>query len=80
MKTKMFKLILPAFAMLLAVGFAFATDNSSVNQLAFYETSSGVHSVTIGDECQPNNEVDCKYMGFQLYAEESLDTKLGRIE
>jgi hypothetical protein len=80
MKSNFLKLVLPAFAILLAVGLAFATEDSSVDQVAYYQTSSGVQSVTIGDECQPNNEIDCKYLGFQLYAEASLTTKLGRNE
>lgn len=78
MKKHLLKIVLPAFAILLAVGLAFATDRTAVDQVAYYQDSSGVQSVTIGDECQPDNQIDCMYDGYQLYKEESLDTKLGR--
>jgi len=78
MKTRFLKLVLPAFAILLAVGLAFATESNTVSQVAYYQTSSGVMEVTIGDDCEPNGDISCKYFGNQLYAEPSLSTPLGR--
>lgn len=75
MKTKVLKSILPAFAILLAIGFAFATEAEPVSQTAYYEHPvSGVQSVTIGNECQDQSGIDCKFNGYQLYAD--MDTTI----
>ncbi|MCK7591278.1 DUF6520 family protein [Subsaxibacter sp. CAU 1640] len=77
MKTKIFKFMLPVFAMLLAVGFAFATDVKTVSQTAYYNHPTlGVQSITIGDECQVQSGIDCKFNGLQLYREMALVNKL----
>lgn len=78
MKTSFFKIVLPAFAILLAVGLAFATETGTVSQTAYYQHPDGVMSVTISDDCEPYGQIDCKYFGNQLYAEPSLSTPLGR--
>jgi hypothetical protein len=78
MKTRFLKLVLPAFAILLAVGLAFATESNTASQVAYYQTPSGVMQVTIGEECEPNAEISCTYFGNQLYVEPTLVTPLGR--
>lgn len=78
MKTSFFKIVLPAFAILLAVGLAFATETGTVSQTAYYQHPDGVKSVTIGDECNPIGQINCTYFGYQLYAEASLSTPLRR--
>jgi hypothetical protein len=78
MKTRFLKLVLPAFAILLAVGLAFATESNTVSQVAYYQTPSGVMEVTIGEDCTINGDISCTYFGYQLYAEPTLITELGR--
>lgn len=78
MKTRFLKLVLPAFAILLAVGLAFATESNTVSQVAYYQSPSGVMQVTVSNECIPEGQINCTYFGYQLYAEPSLSTPLGR--
>lgn len=77
MKSTFLKLILPAFAIVLAVGLAFATEEttSSSSQTAYYEHPVlGLQSVTVGNECQDQAGINCTYNGFQLYAD--MDTSI----
>lgn len=70
MKTSVFKLILPAFAILLAVGLAFATENTKVAQQAhYYLPGQGWQSTMVEDECFDGGSISCKYNGNQLYSE-----------
>lgn len=78
MKTRFLKLVLPAFAILLAVGLAFATESNTVSQVAYYQGPSGVMSVTVSDECIQGGAIKCTYFGNQLYAEPTLINELGR--
>ncbi len=80
MKTKIFKFILPIFAMLLAVGFAFATDVKTVSQTAYYNHPVlGVQSVTIGDECKVQSGFNCEFNGYPLFKEMALVNQLRKI-
>lgn len=77
MKTKIFKFVLPVFAILLAVGFAFATEATIVSQTAYYDHPIlGVQSTMVGDECDLEGEINCQFNGFQLYAEPTLVSPL----
>jgi len=78
MKTRFLKLVLPAFAILLAVGLAFATESNTVSQVAYYQGPNGVMQVTASSDCEPFGKIDCTYFGNQLYAEPTLITPLGR--
>lgn len=78
MKTTFFKHVLPAFAILMAVGLAFAAEDLSVDKTAYYQGPNGIMSVTVGDDCVPNGAIQCTFDGFQLYQEPSLSTELGR--
>ena len=79
MKTKIFNFVLPVFAILLAVGFAFATEANIVSQTAYYNHPIlGAQSTTVGDECQPDNANPCTFNGQQLYQEQELATPLKR--
>ncbi|AWX43631.1 hypothetical protein HME9304_00622 [Flagellimonas maritima] len=70
MKTNVFKFILPAFAILLAVGFAFATEHTTVAQEAHYFLpGQGWQSTTVEDECYQGSSIPCEYNGIQLYSE-----------
>lgn len=78
MKTKMFKTVLPAFAIILAVGLSFATEaTSSTSQIAYYNHPVlGLQSTMVGDECDADGKIACEFNGYQLYAEPSLSTEL----
>lgn len=77
MKTKILKSVLPALAILMAVGFAFATEVDSTSRIAYYEHPLlGVQSVMVGSECNINGEIDCTFNGQQLYAEPTLQIEL----
>lgn len=77
MKTKVFKLILPAFALLLAVSFAFATEETNATQTGYYEHPIlGVQAIQT--DCNPTSGVNCMFGAFQVYAEPSLSTPLKR--
>lgn len=79
MKTRFFKFILPVFAMLVAVSFAFATDTTSEAQTAYYfHPTLGWQSVVIGDDCQDQAGIACKIGAFQLYQDMSTSTPLRR--
>lgn len=68
MKTKFFKLLLPAFAILMAVGLAFATEESPVVQQGYYfHPINGWQSTTVDANCLEGNEILCTQDGYQLY-------------
>ncbi|WP_437397588.1 DUF6520 family protein [Flagellimonas lutimaris] len=72
MKSKFLKLVLPAFALLLAVGLAFATEEKPVVQQAHYlHPINGWQTVNVEDACFTGSNMACKYDIYQLYAEES---------
>lgn len=80
MKTKVFKSVMPVFAMLLAMGMAFATDTDREVRTGYYQDPFlGVQSITIGDECKVQSGVDCKFNGHQLYAEMTLSNPLRKL-
>ncbi|MBW8241914.1 MAG: DUF6520 family protein [Allomuricauda sp.] len=70
MKGKFFKLLLPAFAILMAVGLAFANENERVTQEAHYFLpGQGWQTVMIEDDCGPTGQLPCEFNGNQLYSE-----------
>ncbi|WP_127142155.1 DUF6520 family protein [Flagellimonas marinaquae] len=70
MKAKFFKLLLPAFAILMAVGLAFATENERVTQEAHYFLlGQGWQTVMIEDDCDATGQSPCEFNGIQLYSE-----------
>lgn len=65
--------MLPAFAIVLAIGLAFATESDTPSQTAYYQHPIlGVQSTTVGDECFFGSEFPCTYNGYQLYKEPEL--------
>ncbi|MDC6406313.1 MULTISPECIES: DUF6520 family protein [Maribacter] len=80
MKRSFLKIVLPAFAIIMAVGLAFATEETTVPAQGHYlDPINGWQTVTVDPECIPNGEDLCTYEGFQLYAEQSeTSPKLGR--
>lgn len=77
MKTKFFKFILPAFAIVMAIGLAFASEAETASRIAYYSHPIlGVQSTMVADECGQGNEIACQFNGYQLYAEPALTTEL----
>jgi hypothetical protein len=70
MKSNFLKLVLPAFAILLAVGLAFATEDNTVFQIAHYYDVSEQQwkSITAEPGCDEDGENPCLYEGYQLYS------------
>lgn len=70
MKTKFFKLLLPAFAILMAVGLAFATEESPVVQQGYYFLPGvGWQTVMVEENCSDEGTVPCEINGNQLYSQ-----------
>ena len=70
MKTKFFKLFLPAFAILMAVGLAFATEDKTVDRVAYYNVpSQGWQSTMVDESCDAIGNISCKIGIYQLYDE-----------
>ena len=68
MKVNLLKLVLPAFAILLAVGLAFATEAASVDQVGYYKPlNQNWQSIMVEDPCFDGGGTQCKYIGYQLY-------------
>lgn len=86
MKTKIFKFMLPAFAMLLAIGLSFATEAKRTAQTGYYDDPfiSGVQSVITDCEKQPSGELCITEEGYQLFDTPALNTvpnnELRRVE
>ncbi|MGV8815350.1 MAG: DUF6520 family protein [Gelidibacter sp.] len=80
MKTKVLKFVLPVFAILLAVSFAFATETIPVSQIGYYNHPiSGWQEVNVGMECQPQAGINCTFNDFQLYKDKSTSFPLRKL-
>ena len=72
MKSSFFKIVLPAFAILLAVGLAFATEDKIEEDEGHYLDSFGNwQTVPVDSDCFDGGSIACTYDGHQLYAEKS---------
>lgn len=76
MKSNFLKLVLPAFAILMAVGLAFATEDQVVVQDAYYNIpgTDNWQQVTVDDACYTGGNNACEYLGQQLYSEPDFDS------
>ena len=76
MKSNFLKLVLPAFAILMAVGLAFATEDKPVFQDAYYfDPVDEEWKSTIAEEgCGENGGEACTYgpMNLQLYSDDDF--------
>ncbi|MEE1962050.1 DUF6520 family protein [Allomuricauda taeanensis] len=75
MKSNFLKLVLPAFAILLAVGLAFATEDSNVDRTAYYfQPGQGWQSTTVEDACDASGDIPCTYgeLELQLYSDDDF--------
>lgn len=75
MKTKVFKFILPAFALLLAVSFAFATEESNATTTGYYlHPILGVQPIST--DC-PETGIDvCMEGPYQVFKDQNLSIEL----
>lgn len=78
MKTKFFKFMLPAVAIVMAVGLAFAAEDLSVYKTAYYQGPNGIMTTSVGDDCVRDGAINCTYNGFQLYEDPGLSHELGK--
>ncbi|MEO2052191.1 MULTISPECIES: DUF6520 family protein [Flavobacteriaceae] len=69
MKSNFLKLVLPAFAILLAVGLAFATEDRAVFQDGhYYDTAEQEWRSIPAEGCGETGNTLCKHLGYQLYS------------
>lgn len=79
MKTKFFKSVLPALAILLAISLSFATTaNTAMNQVGYYDDPfiPGIQEVPGGVDCPTFGEITCKYNGQDVYADQAQTIQL----
>ena len=80
MKSKKIKFILPAFALLLAVSFAFATEAITENRQGFISTPSGPMEVPGGVDCDSTTDDACLYLGQQVHGNIELSDPLQKSQ
>lgn len=77
MKSKVLKFVLPAFAIMLAISFAFATEaNNTVTTQYYNHPILGTLEVPISMDCPIQGSTTCKYNGFDVYADQGLSIPL----
>ena len=70
MKANFLKIVLPAFAIVLAVGLAFATEDNTVDRVAYYNVpGKGWQSTMVQESCDDSGAIPCKIGVYQLYDE-----------
>ena len=75
MKTKFLKFILPAFAIVMAIGLAFATEAETVYQDAYYNHPALGWQLTMAEAgCGESGTIPCKFNGNQLYSQPSYSS------
>tara|TARA_R110002096_G_scaffold184984_3_gene363641 strand:- start:4076 stop:4318 length:243 start_codon:yes stop_codon:yes gene_type:complete len=75
MKSKFFKIVLPAFAILLAISLSFATESNRVSQIGYYDHPVfGATPVTV--DCDAPSGPQCLYGQYPVYEEPGLITPL----
>ena len=70
MKKHLLKIVLPAFAILLAVGLAFATEESNQMYPGYADTPDGPKYVET--DCDGSSENQCKVGAFDVYEDIGL--------
>ncbi|WP_108424505.1 DUF6520 family protein [Flagellimonas amoyensis] len=74
MKSNFLKLVLPAFAILLAVGIAFATEESNLMQPGYADTPSG--PLPVQTDCLDEGQIQCKAGAYFVYKDIDLSDPL----
>lgn len=71
MKTQLLKLVLPTLAIVLAVGLAFATEESNLTQTGYYnDPILGLQSIQT--DCIDDGVVSCTVNGNQVFKDPGL--------
>ncbi len=78
MKVNFLKLVLPAFAILMAVGLAFATEESNLMQSGYADTPSG--PVPVQTDCQDESQIQCRAGAYFVYKDIALSDPLYESE
>tara|TARA_R110000868_G_scaffold54251_1_gene169857 strand:+ start:7846 stop:8091 length:246 start_codon:yes stop_codon:yes gene_type:complete len=77
MKKPFFKIVLPAFAILMAISLSFATTAKEEAAPAYYDHPVlGAQPVPGGSDCPQSGTIECMYGEFPIYADEGLSIKL----
>lgn len=75
MKTTVFKLMLPALAILMAVGLAFATEGQNATQTGYYNHPIlGVQAIQT--DCLDQGSVQCMEGTYPVYKDPGLNNPL----
>ncbi|WP_127137033.1 DUF6520 family protein [Flagellimonas oceanensis] len=75
MKSNFLKLVLPAFAILLAVGLAFATEapSADADRVAYYKPlNEPWQTIMVEEACFQGGNENCEYLGYQLYESDDI--------
>ena len=78
MKKSILKIVLPAFALLLAIGIAFATEESNSVMTAYYENPLTGEAEETTTDCPDSGQFLCKQGPYQLYSDIGLTQKIKR--
>ncbi|MBW8244722.1 hypothetical protein K1F50_18075 [Muricauda oceani] len=70
MKTSFLKIVLPAFAIVMAVGLAFATEDSNSSYVGYIATPFGVQQIQT--DCPDTGELLCFEGANQVYNDPGL--------
>ncbi|WP_066223747.1 DUF6520 family protein [Formosa haliotis] len=71
MKTSFFKFIMPAFAILLAVGLAFASNSTELLNVGYIQGPSGPIQVQV--DCESEVEEPCTYLEQQVFKDQNYN-------
>ncbi|MEC7769818.1 MAG: DUF6520 family protein [Bacteroidota bacterium] len=74
MKTSFLKIVLPAFAIIMAVGLAFATEKDNLPQQGYAATPSG--PVPVQTDCLDDGIIQCKEGTYFVYKDINLTMPL----
>ena len=81
MKSKVFKFVLPAFAILFAISLSFAMEANSYNQTGYYNHPIlGIQQVPGGVDCDSSTDDACLYLGQQVYGDIELSDPLQKSQ
>ena len=70
MKTKISKIVLPAFALLLAVSLSFATSEVKVLEIGYIQGPNGPIQVQV--DCKSEIVDPCTYLGQPVYEDQDF--------
>ncbi|AYN67531.1 hypothetical protein D1013_09235 [Euzebyella marina] len=75
MKNRFLKPVLPAFAILLAMGLAFADASPTADREAYYKPlNQDWQPIMVEEACYQGGDNQCSYLGHQLYSSPSFSS------